>query len=220
VELETTGRNLTAGQSLGYSHGPVRRSPPLEPGLPSVESPEANSNPRKAQWKFEPPRTNSSACWAAPDIRGLEQKGRIMIRTIASGSLFLTPPSSPLACVQTAIRCLFGASLRIRGAVPDARPAREIFRARRRGARARPVHLALQSSRRHRVTVSNEDTFVSAVTRNTKSPSHYGDPRGSNQRHTLYGPDITSARFASSHILQRCGGSGVCGDCRDSSTPS
>jgi pyrimidine-specific ribonucleoside hydrolase len=39
VEIETTGE-LTAGQSLGYAHGPVRRSPPLETGLPAADSPE------------------------------------------------------------------------------------------------------------------------------------------------------------------------------------
>lgn len=44
VEIETTGE-LTAGQSLGYSHGPVRRSPPLETGLPSADSPEAEFKP-------------------------------------------------------------------------------------------------------------------------------------------------------------------------------
>src|SRR6267378_195946 len=44
VEIETTGE-LTAGQSLGYSHGPVRRSPPLETGLPSADSPEVEFKP-------------------------------------------------------------------------------------------------------------------------------------------------------------------------------
>jgi inosine-uridine nucleoside N-ribohydrolase len=44
VEIETTGE-LTAGQSLGYSHGPVRRSPPLETGLPAADSPEAEFKP-------------------------------------------------------------------------------------------------------------------------------------------------------------------------------
>jgi len=44
VEIETTGE-LTAGQSLGYAHGPVRRSPPLETGLPSADSPEAEFKP-------------------------------------------------------------------------------------------------------------------------------------------------------------------------------
>jgi inosine-uridine nucleoside N-ribohydrolase len=33
VQIETTGE-LTAGQSLGYSHGPVRRSPPWDTGNP------------------------------------------------------------------------------------------------------------------------------------------------------------------------------------------
>jgi inosine-uridine nucleoside N-ribohydrolase len=44
VEIETTGE-LTAGQSLGYVHGPVRRSPPLETGLPASDSPEAEFKP-------------------------------------------------------------------------------------------------------------------------------------------------------------------------------
>ena len=44
VEIETTGE-LTAGQSLGYSHGPVRRSPPLETGLPAVDSPDPDFKP-------------------------------------------------------------------------------------------------------------------------------------------------------------------------------
>jgi inosine-uridine nucleoside N-ribohydrolase len=44
VEIETTGE-LTAGQSLGYAHGPVRRSPPLETGLPTAESPEPEFKP-------------------------------------------------------------------------------------------------------------------------------------------------------------------------------
>jgi inosine-uridine nucleoside N-ribohydrolase len=33
VQIETTGE-LTAGQTLGYSHGPVRRSPPMDTGTP------------------------------------------------------------------------------------------------------------------------------------------------------------------------------------------
>ena len=44
VEIETTGE-LTAGQSLGYTHGPVRRSPPLETGLPAGDSPEPEFKP-------------------------------------------------------------------------------------------------------------------------------------------------------------------------------
>jgi pyrimidine-specific ribonucleoside hydrolase len=44
VEIETTGE-LTAGQSLGYAHGPVRRSPPLETGLPAADSPEPEFKP-------------------------------------------------------------------------------------------------------------------------------------------------------------------------------
>jgi inosine-uridine nucleoside N-ribohydrolase len=44
VEIETTGE-LTAGQSLGYAHGPVRRSPPLETGQPAADSPEAEFKP-------------------------------------------------------------------------------------------------------------------------------------------------------------------------------
>lgn len=44
VEIETTGE-LTAGQSLGYAHGPVRRSPPLETGLPVADSPEPEFKP-------------------------------------------------------------------------------------------------------------------------------------------------------------------------------
>ena len=54
VEIETTGE-LTAGQSLGYSHGPVRRSPPLETGLPSADSPEAEFKPNaKVAVEVEP----------------------------------------------------------------------------------------------------------------------------------------------------------------------
>lgn len=34
VQIETAGE-LTAGQSIGYSHGPVRRSPPLDTGDPA-----------------------------------------------------------------------------------------------------------------------------------------------------------------------------------------
>jgi purine nucleosidase len=44
VEIETTGE-LTAGQSLGYAHGPVRRSAPLETGLPPGDSPEPEFKP-------------------------------------------------------------------------------------------------------------------------------------------------------------------------------
>jgi purine nucleosidase len=44
VEIETTGE-LTAGQSLGYAHGPVRRSPPLETGQPAADSPEPEFKP-------------------------------------------------------------------------------------------------------------------------------------------------------------------------------
>jgi pyrimidine-specific ribonucleoside hydrolase len=44
VEIETTGE-LTAGQSLGYAHGPVRRSPPLETGLPPIEYLESEFKP-------------------------------------------------------------------------------------------------------------------------------------------------------------------------------
>jgi inosine-uridine nucleoside N-ribohydrolase len=44
VEIETTGE-LTAGQSLGYAHGPVRRSPPLETGLSTADTPEAEFKP-------------------------------------------------------------------------------------------------------------------------------------------------------------------------------
>jgi purine nucleosidase len=44
VEIETTGE-LTAGQSLGYARGPVRRSPPLETGLPAADSPEPEFKP-------------------------------------------------------------------------------------------------------------------------------------------------------------------------------
>jgi inosine-uridine nucleoside N-ribohydrolase len=33
VQIETTGE-MTAGQSVGYSHGPVRRSPPMDIGVP------------------------------------------------------------------------------------------------------------------------------------------------------------------------------------------
>jgi inosine-uridine nucleoside N-ribohydrolase len=44
VEIETTGE-LTAGQSLGYSHGPVRRSPPLETGQPAADYAEPEYKP-------------------------------------------------------------------------------------------------------------------------------------------------------------------------------
>jgi len=44
VEIETTGE-LTAGQSLGYAHGPVRRSPPLETGQPAADCPEPEFKP-------------------------------------------------------------------------------------------------------------------------------------------------------------------------------
>jgi pyrimidine-specific ribonucleoside hydrolase len=44
VEIETTGE-LTAGQSLGYSHGPVRHSPPLETGQPPIEYLEPDFKP-------------------------------------------------------------------------------------------------------------------------------------------------------------------------------
>ena len=44
VEIETTGE-LTAGQSVGYAQGPVRRSPPLETGLPFADSPEPEFKP-------------------------------------------------------------------------------------------------------------------------------------------------------------------------------
>ncbi|HUL34125.1 MAG TPA: nucleoside hydrolase [Candidatus Eisenbacteria bacterium] len=40
VEIETSGE-LTAGETVGYAHGPVRRSPPMESGLPPTEPVEA-----------------------------------------------------------------------------------------------------------------------------------------------------------------------------------
>ena len=33
VQIETSGE-LTAGESVGYEHAPIRRSPPLDTGLP------------------------------------------------------------------------------------------------------------------------------------------------------------------------------------------
>jgi inosine-uridine nucleoside N-ribohydrolase len=38
VQIETVGE-ITAGQSVGYSHGPVRRSPPLDTGDPAGAAP-------------------------------------------------------------------------------------------------------------------------------------------------------------------------------------
>jgi inosine-uridine nucleoside N-ribohydrolase len=54
VEIETTGE-LTAGQTVGYSHGPVRRSPPLETGQPAVETTESEFKPNtKVAVEVEP----------------------------------------------------------------------------------------------------------------------------------------------------------------------
>jgi purine nucleosidase len=44
VQIETVGE-LTAGQSVGYSHGPVRRSPPLDTGDPAGASPAEEYKP-------------------------------------------------------------------------------------------------------------------------------------------------------------------------------
>ncbi len=44
VEIETSGE-ITAGETVGYTHGPIRRSPPLETGLPAPESPEVEFKP-------------------------------------------------------------------------------------------------------------------------------------------------------------------------------
>lgn len=54
VEIETAGE-LTAGETVGYSHGPVRHSPPLEAGLPAPESsdPDFKAN-CKAATEVEP----------------------------------------------------------------------------------------------------------------------------------------------------------------------
>jgi inosine-uridine nucleoside N-ribohydrolase len=38
VQIETMGE-ITAGQSVGYSRGPVRRSPPLDTGDPAGAAP-------------------------------------------------------------------------------------------------------------------------------------------------------------------------------------
>jgi inosine-uridine nucleoside N-ribohydrolase len=39
VEVETSGE-ITAGETVGYTRGPIRHSPPLETGLPPAETPE------------------------------------------------------------------------------------------------------------------------------------------------------------------------------------
>lgn len=44
VEVETSGE-ITAGETVGYTHGPIRRSPPLETGLPVVDAPEIEFKP-------------------------------------------------------------------------------------------------------------------------------------------------------------------------------
>ncbi len=44
VEVETSGE-ITAGETVGYTRGPIRRSPPLETGLPAVETPEIEFKP-------------------------------------------------------------------------------------------------------------------------------------------------------------------------------
>ena len=37
VQIETTGE-LTAGESVGYERAPVRRSPPMDTGLPATDA--------------------------------------------------------------------------------------------------------------------------------------------------------------------------------------
>ena len=44
VEVETSGE-ITAGETVGYTRGPIRRSPPLETGLPAPDSPEIDFKP-------------------------------------------------------------------------------------------------------------------------------------------------------------------------------
>jgi pyrimidine-specific ribonucleoside hydrolase len=44
VEVETTGE-ITAGETVGYTRGPIRRSPPLETGVPAAETPEVEFKP-------------------------------------------------------------------------------------------------------------------------------------------------------------------------------
>jgi inosine-uridine nucleoside N-ribohydrolase len=44
VEVETSGE-ITAGETVGYTRGPIRRSPPLDTGLPTVETPEIEFKP-------------------------------------------------------------------------------------------------------------------------------------------------------------------------------
>src|SRR5260370_14222172 len=211
-----TPRRGTPSAAPTPPFGALRRSKPAcRP--PILRRP--NSNPmQKSPSKSTP--TNSSACfWRALPPRHRHRKVAIMIRTIASGSLFLIAIFAALAASRPPSDASWRLPSESEALVPDAALRAQIFRAldAAEGAGTDPSISHFKVRAATVVTVSNEDRVVLGGNTEYEVPEAiHGESSLLNHVTTLYGPDITrrAVRFVA-FFSQRCGVSGSCGDCRD-----
>src|SRR5260370_1098844 len=194
----------------------LRRS---KPACPPQILRRPNSNPtQKSPLKSTP--TNSSACfWRALPPRHRHRKVAIMIRTIASGSLFLIAIFAALAASRPPSAASWRLTSESEALVPDAALRAQIFRAldAAEGAGTDPSISHFKVRAATVVAVSNEDHVVLGGNTEYEVPEAiHGESSLLNHVTTLYGPDITrrAVRFVA-FFSQLCGVSGSCGDCRD-----
>src|SRR6267378_6254416 len=194
----------------------LRRSKPACPP-PILRRP--NSNPtQKSPLKSTP--TNSSACfWRALPPRHRHRKVAIMIRTIASGSLFLIAIFVALAASRPPSDASWRLTSESEALVTDAALRAQIFRAldAAEGDGTDPSISHFKVRAATVVTVSNEEHVVLGGNTEYEVPEAiHGESSLLNHVTTLYGPDTTrhAVRFVA-FFSQRCGVSGSCGDCRD-----
>jgi len=142
-----------------------------------------------------------------------------MIRTIASGSLFLIAIFAALAASRPPSAASWRLTSESEALVPDAALRAQIFRAldAAEGAGTDPSISHFKVRAATVVTVSNEDHVVLGGNTEYEVPEAiHGESSLLNHVTALYGPDVTrrAVRFVV-FFSQRCGVSGSCGDCRD-----
>src|SRR6267154_1872120 len=196
--------------------GALRRSKLACPP-PILRRPNSNSTQKSP---LKSTQTNSSACfWRALPPRHRHRKVAIMIRTIASGSLFLIAIFAALAASRPPSAASWRLTSESEALVPDAALRAQIFRAldAAEGAGTDPSISHFKVRAPTVVAVSNEDHVVLGGNTEYEVPEAiHGESSLLNHVTTLYGPDITrrAVRFVA-FFSQRCGVSGSCGDCRD-----
>jgi len=142
-----------------------------------------------------------------------------MIRTIASGSLFLIAIFAALAASRPPSAASWRLTSESEALVPEAALRAQIFRAldaaENAGTDPSISHFKVRAATV--VTVSNEDHVVLGGNTEYEVPEAiHGESSLLNHVTTLYGADATrrAVRFVA-FFSQRCGVSGSCGDCRD-----